>query len=81
LARNRTEADALRAPTTAGLVSMDEDRITRRVMERMRAMEAEVASLRLSEKGSEGGGGAASLATRDDEGVLLVFLVEHSPCS
>jgi hypothetical protein len=52
-ARSRTEADTLRAPTTAGLVSMDEDRITRRVMVRIRAMESEMASLRLSEKSSE----------------------------
>jgi chromosome segregation ATPase len=52
-AKSKTEADALRAMTTAGSVSIDEDRITRRLMERMRAMEAEMVSLRLSEKGSE----------------------------
>jgi chromosome segregation ATPase len=55
-ARSRTEADTLRAMTTPGLVSTDEayeDRITRRVVERMRVMEAELASLRLSEKSSE----------------------------
>jgi low affinity Fe/Cu permease len=52
-AKSKTEADTLRVMTTAGLASMDEDRIARRFIERMRAMEAEVASLRLSEKSSE----------------------------
>jgi chromosome segregation ATPase len=52
-AKSKTEADSLRATSTAGSVSVDEDRITRKVMERMRAMEAEMASLRLSEKSSE----------------------------
>jgi hypothetical protein len=52
-AKSKTEADTLRALTTPCLVSTDEDRITRRLMERMRTMEAEVASLRFSEKSSE----------------------------
>jgi hypothetical protein len=52
-AKSKTKADTLRALTTAGLVSTDEDRITRGLVERKRAMEAEIASLRLSEKSSE----------------------------
>jgi chromosome segregation ATPase len=51
-ARSKTEADTMRAMTTAGLVNTDEDQIASRLIERMRAMEAEVASLslRLGEK-------------------------------
>jgi chromosome segregation ATPase len=51
-AKSKTEADTSRAPSTAGVVNTDEDRITRRVMERMRAMGVEVASPRWSEKSS-----------------------------
>ena len=42
-----------RAQTTAGVVSMDEERITLRIMERMKSMEAEIASLKSSEKNFE----------------------------
>jgi len=49
----KSEADTLRALTTAGLVSTDEGRITRGLLERLRIMEADMASLRFSEKGSE----------------------------
>jgi hypothetical protein len=45
--KSKSEADTLRAQIAAGLVSTDEDRIMRRLTERMRAMiEAEMASLR-----------------------------------
>jgi hypothetical protein len=44
----RAEAETLRA--TAGVVNMDEERITLGLMERMKSMEAGMASLRLSEK-------------------------------
>jgi hypothetical protein len=53
-AKSRMEADTLRATTTAGPASTDEDRFTRALVERMRAMESEMASLRLSEKSLEG---------------------------
>jgi hypothetical protein len=49
-AKSKTEVDTLRA---AGLVSTDEDRIVCRLLERMRAMEAEMASRRWSEKNFE----------------------------
>jgi len=49
-AKSKTEADTLRASNTAGLVSTDEERITRRLLERM---EAEMVSLRWSEKSLE----------------------------
>jgi non-ribosomal peptide synthetase component E (peptide arylation enzyme) len=52
-AKSRSEADTLRAMTAAGPVSTDEGRITRGLAERMRAMEAEMVSLRFSEKSSE----------------------------
>jgi hypothetical protein len=52
-AKSKTEASTSLTLTAAGLVSTDESRITHILMERMRAMEAEVASLRLSEKSSE----------------------------
>jgi len=52
-AESKTEADLLNAPTTAGLVSTDEDPITHGLVERIRAMEGEMASLRLGEKSSE----------------------------
>jgi chromosome segregation ATPase len=53
-AKSKTEADTLRALTTAGLVGTDEGIITSGLVERIRAMEAEMASLRLSEKALEG---------------------------
>jgi hypothetical protein len=49
-AKSKTEADTLRAMTTAGLVNTDE---THRLKERVWAMEAEMASLRSSEKSSQ----------------------------
>ena len=52
-AKSKTEADTLRALNTTGLASTDEDRIARRLLERMRIMEAEMASLRWSEKSLE----------------------------
>jgi hypothetical protein len=53
-AKSKTEAETLRALNMAGLASStDEDRITRRLLERMRTMEAEMASLRWSEKSFE----------------------------
>jgi DNA repair exonuclease SbcCD ATPase subunit len=52
-AKSKIEADTLRTLTTASLVSTDEDRITRGLVERMRAMEAEMASMRWGEKSSE----------------------------
>ena len=42
-----------RTPTAKGLVNTDEDRIVHRLMERMQAMETEIASLRWNEKGFE----------------------------
>jgi chromosome segregation ATPase len=51
--KSKAEAETLRAMSTAGPVSPDEDRIARLLMERMRAMESEMASLRFSEKSSE----------------------------
>ena len=52
-ARSKTEADTLRALNTTGLASTDEDRIARGLLERMRAMEAKMASVRWSEKDFE----------------------------
>jgi hypothetical protein len=49
----RAEADTLRAPTATGLVNTEEGRFVRRLMERMRAVEAEIASLRWNEKSYE----------------------------
>ena len=52
-AKSKTEADTLRALNTTSLASTDEDRIARRLLDRMRTMEAEMASLRWSEKNFE----------------------------
>ena len=52
-AKSKTEADTLRALNTTGLASTDEDRIARVILERIRTMEAEMASLRWSEKNFE----------------------------
>jgi hypothetical protein len=52
-AKSKTEADTFRALTTADLVSTDEERKTRGLLERIRAMEDEMASLRWSEKSFE----------------------------
>jgi chromosome segregation ATPase len=53
LAKSKAEADTLRALTTAGLVGTDEDRMTRVLLERIRAMESEIADMRWSEKSFE----------------------------
>jgi hypothetical protein len=50
LTKSKAEADILRAQTATGSVNRDEDQVTRRLMERMRAIEAEVASKRWNEK-------------------------------
>jgi hypothetical protein len=52
-AKSKAEADTLRTLTTAGLVGADEDRMTRGILERIRAMEDEMASQRWSEKSFE----------------------------
>ena len=54
-AKSKAEADTSRGMTTASLASTEnsEDQITRVLVERIRAMEAEIASLRWSEKGWE----------------------------
>ena len=49
----KVEADTYRTPTAKGLVNMDEDRVVHRLLERMQAMEAEIASLRWNEKSFE----------------------------
>jgi hypothetical protein len=49
-AKSKAEADTLRAQTATSSVNRDEDQVTRRLMERMRAIEAEVASKRWNEK-------------------------------
>ena len=53
LTKSKAEADILRAQTAAGSVNRGEDQVTRRVMERMRAIEAEMASKRWNEKSTE----------------------------
>ena len=47
------EADKLRAKGATGSVNRDEDQVTRSLMERMRALEAEMASKRWNEKSIE----------------------------
>ena len=49
----KTGADTNHTPTATGLANTDEDRVMHRLMERMRAMEAEMASLRGNEKSFE----------------------------
>ena len=44
--QSKAEADTLRAQTATSLVNRDEDPVTRRLMERMRALETEMASKR-----------------------------------
>jgi hypothetical protein len=53
LTKSKAEADTLRAQIATGSMSRDEDQVTRRLMERMRAIEAEVASKRWNEKSIE----------------------------
>ena len=50
LTESKAEAGALRAQTATGSLNRDEDQVTHRLMERMRAIEAEVASKRWNEK-------------------------------
>ena len=52
-AKRKIEADTLRSLTMASFVSPDEDRVTRVLVERIRAMETEMASPRWNEKGSD----------------------------
>ena len=52
-AKSKAEADTLRAQTAAGLFNVDVDRAMHRLMERMRAIEAEVSFLRGNEKSIE----------------------------
>ena len=53
LSKSKVEADKLRAQIAAGSVNRDEDQVIRRLMERMRAIEAEMASMRWNEKSIE----------------------------
>jgi hypothetical protein len=50
---SKAEPDTYRTPTATGLVNTDEDRVMHRLVERMQAMEAEIASLRSNEKSFE----------------------------
>jgi hypothetical protein len=52
-AKSSAKAEDLCPQNTAGPVNTDEDRVTRGIMERMRAMEAEIASLRWGDKNFE----------------------------
>jgi len=52
-AKSKAEADTLRTQTTADLVNTDVDRVMHRLLERMRAMEVEMSSLRGNEKSIE----------------------------
>src|SRR6266478_4078833 len=53
-AKHKADTDTLGANTAANFVNTDEDGVTRRLMERMRAIEAKIASPRLwNEKGFE----------------------------
>ena len=51
--KSKAEEDTYRTPTATGPVNTDEDRVVHRLLERMQAMEAEIASLRLDEKSFE----------------------------
>ena len=53
LAESKKEADALRAQTATGSVNREDDQVTRRLMERVRVIEAEMASKRWDEKNFE----------------------------
>lgn len=52
-AKSKTEADIGRTQTEMGLINTDEGRVVHRLMERVRAMEAEMESLRWNEKSFE----------------------------
>ena len=49
-AKSKEEADTLRSQAAMGSVNRDEDQVTRRLMERVRAIEAEMVSKRWNEK-------------------------------
>jgi hypothetical protein len=51
--KSKAEADTLRAQSAAGSVNRDDDPVTRRLMERVRAIEAEMVSKRWNEKSIE----------------------------
>ena len=53
LTESKAEADTLRAQTATGSVNGDVDQITRKLMERVRAIEAEMVSKRWNEKSIE----------------------------
>jgi hypothetical protein len=53
LTKSKAEADTLRAQTATGFVNRDDGQVTRRLMERMRVIEAEMASKRWNEKSIE----------------------------
>jgi hypothetical protein len=50
-AKSKAEAETYRTHPATSLVNFDEDRVVHRLMERMQAMETELASLRWNEKG------------------------------
>ena len=51
--KSKVGEDTYRTPTATGPVNTDEGRVVHRLLERMQAMEAEIASLRLDEKSFE----------------------------
>jgi hypothetical protein len=51
--KSKAEADILRAQNAIGSMNRDEDQVTRRLMERVQAIEAELASRRWDEKSIE----------------------------
>ncbi len=51
--KSKAEADTIRAQTAKGSVNRDEDQVTRRLMERVRAIEAEMTSKPRNEKSIE----------------------------
>jgi hypothetical protein len=53
LTKSKAEAESLRTQTATSSVNRDEDYITRRLMERVRAIEAEMTSKRWNEKSIE----------------------------
>jgi chromosome segregation ATPase len=53
LTKSKREADTLRAPAATGFANRDEDQVTHGLMERMRAIEAQMTSKRRNEKSIE----------------------------
>ncbi|KAI0283617.1 hypothetical protein BGY98DRAFT_682875 [Russula aff. rugulosa BPL654] len=51
--KSKAEADTYRTQTETGLVNTEEGRVVHSLMERVRVMEAEMASLRWNEKSFE----------------------------